>query len=56
MQEHGKGILGLLTAVGGAIVAHWPMVEAGIRDASGLTATVAAIYTALYFRRQWKKS
>lgn len=55
-QQHGKGIAGIVTAFAGALVAHWPAVEAGIRDASGVTATISAIYAALYFRRQWKNS
>lgn len=50
MHEHGKGIAGLTTAITGTVVAWWPLVETVIRDASGVAAIVASIYTALYFR------
>lgn len=56
MQEHGKGIAGVITAGIGAVIAHWPLVEAGIRDVGGITAMVSAIYATLYFRRAWKKA
>lgn len=56
VQQHGKGLASVATAIAGALLAHWPAVEAGIRDVSGITATISAVYAALYFRRQWKKS
>lgn len=54
IEQHGKGIAGFVTAVTGSLVAWWPVVDAMIRDISGIAAAVSGIYAALYFRKQWK--
>lgn len=54
LEQHGKGIAGLVTSAVGAIVAWWPLVDAAIRDLSGIAGAISGVYAALYFREQWK--
>lgn len=54
LEQHGKGVAGFIASATGAVIAWWPLVDAVIRDVSGIAAAVSGIYAALYFRKQWK--
>lgn len=54
LEQHGKGVAGFIASATGAVIAWWPLVDATIRDLSGIAGAVSGIYAALYFREQWK--